>query len=412
VRIALTLATLVLAGCSRFTIADTVTASAYRSAASPSTVRGYRVLAGDMHCHVRPPDPAWHVDRELPETLDLARAEGMDFVVLTPHVRARFFERPQERAFVEEEHAALRRRAQSLDESVLVVPGFEYTDADFGHATASFGDIVETLHDVPVDVAREHPERFFETFVARGGVLTINHPVLRPIGGPFEATRFDLSWRPFFDRGSHPPEIDAITRLAHGIEVFNLGVTHMRDTLLLGEEERSLRHASVLLDRMVRERGRPLAAVGGTDSHSHHLRAVTFVLARDRSIPALREAIVAGRTCVRDRAACTLEASADGERWVGVGESVSAPEGVLFVRAAGDDVTYFVNGVPQPGPRLSVSPCACTVVRARVGKGWSSAVRVNCDLVPPPTQSGSPATQSGSPPTRSESPPTRTRSHQ
>jgi hypothetical protein len=73
-----------------------------------------------------------------------------------------------------------------------------------------------------------------------------------------------------------------------------------------------------------------------------------------------------------------LEVSAHGDTWAGVGDALDAPEGVLHARAQGEDVTFFVNGVPAPGPMLSVSPCACSVVRARVGKGWSSGVRVNC----------------------------------
>lgn len=70
-------------------------------AAAPRPPRGWRadlavpapytILAGDLHCHIRPPDWAEHVARGLPETIDLARAEGLDFVSLIPHTFTGFF---------------------------------------------------------------------------------------------------------------------------------------------------------------------------------------------------------------------------------------------------------------------------------------------------------------------------------
>lgn len=369
-----------LLGCTQLARIDAAMGSAHRAAREPSTFRGYRVLAGDMHCHVRPPDADWDVVRELPETARLAEAEGLDFVVLTPHVRARFFQDPDERARVERGQTELRARIATMREGspdVLFIPGFEYTDHAWGHANASFADVRDVLAEVSVDDARAHPEHFFERFVARGGVLVINHPVFTPVETPFSATSADISWRGFF--GKHPPpEMQAVQRLSSGVEVFNLPVTHLRDGLLLDREERSLRMASVFADRLSRERGGPIASVGGSDSHGHHLRATTFVLARDRTPEAIRDAVVNGRTCARDPAACTLEVSADGRAWSALGDAVSARDGVLHARARGDDVTYFVNGVPSSGPTLQVSPCACSIVRARVGKGWSSGIRVNC----------------------------------
>jgi hypothetical protein len=71
--------------------------SAYRPPSAPHSRAGFLVLAGDTHCHIRPPDAAWHVDRGLHETLTLAKQEHLDFVILTPHVRARFFQNTNER---------------------------------------------------------------------------------------------------------------------------------------------------------------------------------------------------------------------------------------------------------------------------------------------------------------------------
>src|SRR5687768_13805790 len=74
---------------------DFAMTSAYRS--PPLRLIGeseqsLELLAGDFHCHVSPPDGPSHVARGLQATIDLANRERLDFVVLTPHVRARFYQ--------------------------------------------------------------------------------------------------------------------------------------------------------------------------------------------------------------------------------------------------------------------------------------------------------------------------------
>ena len=106
-------------GCAKNQILDLAMASAPR----PPPHRGlrvgaYEVLAGDMHCHVLPPDAAYHVSRGLPETARLAQDEGLDFVVLTPHVPARFFLDPEIREWVRRTQGALRARAETGSDHV------------------------------------------------------------------------------------------------------------------------------------------------------------------------------------------------------------------------------------------------------------------------------------------------------
>src|SRR5215813_7486463 len=76
---------------------DAVMSSAYRPPKPTELARAdkapYLVLGGDFHCHVTPPDDPGHVSRTLAETVALAKKEGVDFVVLTPHVPARFYQR-------------------------------------------------------------------------------------------------------------------------------------------------------------------------------------------------------------------------------------------------------------------------------------------------------------------------------
>src|SRR4051812_13717354 len=75
-------------------VVDMVMTSAYRPrpqvfarslAASPeaggaAAAPVYELLAGDLHCHVLPPDSPQEVNRTLDETIDLAARERLDFV--------------------------------------------------------------------------------------------------------------------------------------------------------------------------------------------------------------------------------------------------------------------------------------------------------------------------------------------
>lgn len=358
-------------------------------------VGGRMILAGDMHCHVLPPDAAYHVSRELPETIERAKAESLDFVVLTPHVPARFFADDELRGWVLNTQQQLRARITRLAPSLIVVPGFEYTDPRYGHVGASFADPTEVLAGLTAEDALASPERFFEMWVARGGVLTINHPVNRPLkNAPFQELTSDLSWRAF--RGvAAPPEIDWITNHAQSVETFNTSVTHLRDQFIVGEEDRSLREAAHLVDRLARHQKRKIAAVGGSDSHGAWLRGTTFVLAKERSLEGIRKAIIEARTCVRGPEACTLQLRTLGGAWLGVGDSITlntpgaqaegGPPTLAFeARASGGDATFVVNGEIVASARseetvsLLLPADRCAVVRAIVGRSWSSGVYVNC----------------------------------
>ncbi len=376
------------AGCTKSQLVD-VAMSGVEHVRAPRDRRvgDLLVLAGDLHCHVLPPDAPYHVSRDLAQTLELAKREELDFVVLTPHVPKRFFVDDDLRTWVLQSQKELRLRLAALHPDLLVIPGFEYTDHRYGHVGVSFGDPAEVLAGYPADEARAHPERFFERWVARGGLLTINHPVERALDtSPFTELRWDMSWRAFREPVI-APEITWITAHAQAIETFNTSVTHLRDQFLIGEEDRSLREAAHLVDRTSRAQHRKIAAVGGSDSHGLWLRATTFVLAKERSPEALHEGLAAARTCVRGPEACSLQVRALGaERWSGVGDSVRTPAPILEARASGGDATYVVNGAivaTVPAGTVTQLPLPagrCAIVRAMVGRSWSSGIYVNCDF--------------------------------
>jgi len=418
-------ATLALAlaatGCSVHTVENVAMASAYRPPSPPQSASplpapsspqpqpqrpasgpavssppislpaaAYQILAGDMHCHISPPDSPRDVTRGVAETLALAREEKLDFVILTPHLQARFFADPAARAQALAGQAELRRAfAASAGGSTVFIPGFEYTDHEFGHVGASFADLARVLAEVPVDVAVADPARFFERWVADGGVLVVNHPVVTPLHSIFSRARADMSWRPWTSHPPFPAEILAVNRLAIGFEAYNVAITHLRDGLLLGDLDSSLREVTGLIDRDILGTRRRIAPVGGSDSHAVWIRAATFVLAQSRTEAGIRDALLGGRTCVRSPAACSLEVRSPGGSWVSVGGAVRSGA-TVEVRARGEAIVVMRDGAPVAQPAsgavagVEVPAGRCSLIRAHVDDSYSAPVYVNCDFAEAP----------------------------
>jgi hypothetical protein len=381
---------LVLA-CSGRSLHDGFVSSAMHQAvmgANPDAQSGrYKLLAGDMHCHVAPPDGTDDVSRDFAETVTLAKTAKLDFVLFTPHVPSHFFADAGKRAWVKKTQTDLRAtiaaaKSDGSDGGVLFVPGFEYTDYTWGHLGSTFADLDAVLADVSLAEAKAHPEEFFESWVAHDGLLVVNHPFVTPLDSIFHAARVDLSWKAWTGKKSPPAEITAIDRLATGLEAYNAQVTHLRDALLLGDPRASMDATMKKIDAMIVEQKRRITPTGGTDSHGPQLAATTWVLAESKTIASVRAAIVEGRVCVRNPDACSLEVKV-GDAWMPLGTSVNDVEGV-DVRAKGGEIDVIANGtvVAQPKSDASVHVAAtkgaCTVVRARVDEGLSAPIYVNC----------------------------------
>ena len=252
------LATSALAGCNPHAFERAAMISAFRpdrvdhlppAPASPDDAAPrYELLAGDMHTHISPPDSPADVRRGVADTISLAADEGLDFVVLTPHLPARFFADPALRASAAAGAAEMRRAFASASRTIFI-PGFEYTDFRYGHVGASFADLDQVLADVPLEVARKSPERFFERWVADGGLLVANHPLVTPLHSMFASARADMSWRPWTSRLGVPPEIQAVSRLLFGYEAYNAAVAQLRDRFLLGDVDLSVRGVLERMDR-------------------------------------------------------------------------------------------------------------------------------------------------------------------
>lgn len=378
---------LLASGCTKAQLVDFTMSSARHHPTQRLRVGEYQVLAGDMHCHVLPPDAPYHVSRELPETLALAEREGLDFVVLTPHVNARFFLDEGQREWVVRTQRELRARLAARPSSaVVVIPGMEYTDYRHGHAGLAFADVERVLERVSVEAAWARPERFFEVWRAEGGLATINHPFLGPLPrAPIAELHYDLSWRGFHPAGLdgvHPgmSEIRWLTEHADAIETWNESVGHVRDRWFLGDPDWEMRQASHLVDRLSREEGRTRAPVGGSDSHGDWLRPTTWVLAKEKSVDAIREAVASGRTCARAPEPCTLEARGDGD-WVTVGGAIVSRDHAIQARARGR-ARYLLNGVvvtEAEGEPVTIETSGrCSTLRVEINDGSSAPIRVDC----------------------------------
>lgn len=344
----------------------------------------YLLLAGDLHCHVSPPDWPDHVARGLDDTIALARAEGLDFITVMPHVFSRFHTSAEQRADVIAKLTDLRARVNARgDQGLLLDVGIEYVDPK-GHVGMVLGDVLGALEATPLALARSRPGALFEAFADRGGVLVAHHPVLTPIRSRLPLSSIDISWQPLTRIApDYPPEIAAADARVEAFEAANLFVRAVRDRFLLGDTEDSTRRMMALLDQQIIARQRRLTPVGGTDSHSFHLRPMTFVLAEERSLSSVREAVRAGRTCVVAPGACTLEARVAGQTTFSpLGSALSGS--VIEVRARGVEIAILRNGeragAPRSGEviRIEVPAGECSSIRALVDGGYSAPVYVNC----------------------------------
>lgn len=387
------IATALVVACSGRSIHEQFVGSAMRQeafGANPNATSSdgkLLLLAGDMHCHVAPPDGADDVSRDFDETVTLAKDHHLDFVLLTPHVWSRFFADASKRAIVEQGQTDLRAtiakaKADGTDGGVLFVPGFEYTDYGWGHVGASFANLDDVLADVSLEEGAAHPEKFFQAWTARGGTLVVNHPFVTPLDSIFAMARADLSWRAWTTKKTPPSEIQAIERLLTGVEAYNSQVTHLRDAILLANPRVSMDATMKKLDALVVAQRRRVVPAGGSDSHGMQLAATTWLLATSRTVEGVHQAIVEGRTCVRNPNACSFEVKV-GDAWKPVGTALGGVD-EIEVRANGSEIEVIANGEVVARPesetavRVTTKKSECTVVRARVDEGMSAPIYANC----------------------------------
>ncbi|WP_102417204.1 CehA/McbA family metallohydrolase [Mycobacterium sp. 4858] len=281
---------------------DTVVAGPAPSA------RGAGWYRGDLHLHTVHSDGQRHPG----ELVEAAHSSGLDFIVSTDH----------------NTNSANRVWPACRTGGLLVIPGEEVTTRH-GHWLA-----VGLPPHAWVDWRYAPRDRVFGRFAAdvrdAGGLVVAAHPAA-PVPGSL--------WE--FGFG----EVDAL-------EVWN-GRWNLDD-------EASLRIWQRLLSA-----GRRVAAVAGSDSHTHEQPVgspQTVVHARELSVPAIIEGLRCGRSYIARSRAVTVEftaSSPDAADVAGPGQTLKVP------RETPVTVTAMVTGAP--GTTATLITAAGCVGRARVG---------------------------------------------
>lgn len=284
-------------------------------APSPALETGARWYLGDLHVHSVTSGDA---RAELDDIADLARAEGLDFVVLTEHNVAL--------------GADFLVAAQARHPDVLFVPGIEVTTYD-GHAGA-IGAVEWVDHRLgqPRAGGVVDAQSMVDDVLAQGAVFSVHHPTL-DLGDLCIGCAWDLD----------------VPEGVGGVEIGNGGWSPTGSLFTLS--------AIAFWDDLCAE-GRRIAALGGSDDHRAGVdlgpfdtpvgTSRTAVWAEELSVRALLDGIRAQKTQVLLDGAGSpvLELHADGVlvdgTWAAKDPRVSVPvlpqEGELHWVVDGEDV--------------------------------------------------------------------------
>lgn len=349
-----------------------------------------RLWAGDMGFRLSPPDDPKDVRREMRESLELLAKSGLDFVYITPKIRARFFENAEEFERVRTSWLMVQQTLSSLAEPhPLLLMGGRYEDERAGSVAILGVDIPKILTEVSREELRSSPAAFINLVSLRGGILILNHPLATPLPVPVDtALRYasrDHSWRPMTRPSSeYPKDILAANNIYDGMEAYSIPVAVWRDQYVLENPTRSLFDVEARLVQESLRKQRRLVATGGTDSRGNVIRATMFVAAPERTPESIRRAILHGRVCVRSPTPCGVRVYADerGGEVFGVGDGLTAEHTVNFrwpddatgdLYRNGEKIGTFDGSTTQAASRGE-----CHIYQLYLNQGFSGPIYVNC----------------------------------
>ncbi len=279
-----------------------------------------RWLAGDLHMHVQPMD-AEGVVLSISDIAAEAARIGLEFVVLTPHLRpSRWSDdyRRRWRAFAAEARAVV---------APTMVPGIEWTTKT-GHFTIAGAEI---------DRIRDRDVR--GSAASAGAFVSVNHPFAVPTNIPGVAvSHVDMSYRRWTRGEATDPDLD-------GVEVWNAPLA-LANLVSRPGGQTAERHAWSAANRSVHERRQRIAAVGGSDNHRHNVLATTWVLAAEATERAILEALHGAATCIGGPEAGSMRARGDADppdRWVSIGGMIAAP--ITAILTWTGQATLFIDDV-------------------------------------------------------------------
>jgi hypothetical protein len=307
--------------------------------------------------HTAPPGARNDVRLSIPQIAAAARAHGMEFVILTPHLWETTWDSPSRRQRWHETWREMAARARA-QRGITMIPAVEWGLDGVGHFGVS-GVALDTITGVD----------FLAAVDAAGAFVVANHPFVVPTRVPGRPDSYrNLSYTPWTTRRNQPPRHDPID----GVEVFN---QMLRQARLVSE--RAEARGFVAADQLARTERRPIALVGGTDNHRHYTKPTTWVLATDAGEAAILAGLKAGATCVGSPDAGTLEAHGDADppgRWSAIGESARATATVelrwtgrahLFVDGA--DLGFHEHGWTHAAAGSAVHTYRIEIGKSRCG---------------------------------------------
>ncbi len=348
-----------------------------------------RLWAGDMGFRISPPDDPKDVRRDMRDSLELLSKSGLDFVYITPRIRARFYENSEEFERVRGSWLMVQQTLSSLAEPhPLMLLGAQYYDERAGSVAILGVDIPKILSEVSRDELKSSPTAFMNLVSLRGGIIILNQPLATPLPVPVDTSlRFasrDHSWRPLTRPGvEYPKDIVAANNLYDGMEAYSLPVSVWRDQYVLENPTQSLFDVEARVTQESLRKQRRLIATGGGDSRGKVIRATMFVAAPERTPDSIRRSILHGRVCVRSPTPCGVRVYADdrGGEVFGVGDGLAAERTVSF-RWGDDTGDLYRNGVKIgsfDGNTVQVaSRGECHIYQLYLNNGFSGPIYVNC----------------------------------
>jgi hypothetical protein len=392
-------ATLGLGGCNGFT-QFLSRGAAYKPKSAKKVDLAWdqmRLFAGDMNFHYAPPDDVSEVRRDQKASMELLDKSDLDFVIVTPKLKARFWENPgeMERAYREWQVASQTFNAMGEGHPLLIL-GAEYFDEQWGSASLiapEFASILGELQKLSRDQLKTLPGLLFEYVKLQRGLTILNTPLATPLKVPLDSplryARTDRSWRGFnkgIKLADMPKDIQWLHANYNGMEAYSVPVSIWRDKYVLDDPLASVKKVLEMVDKNSLQLNRRLLATAGTDSRGRLVRSTLFVAAQDRSKEKILEGLRAGRICLRSPTACTVRMYINGGTGVAmhVGGSVSGARTVEFswpgegqLYRNGELVDTFVDRTRTLPAQLGV----CEIYRVHVDEGYSGAFYVNCDLM-------------------------------
>lgn len=231
----------------------------------PSQINGYVTLKGDLHTHTYFSDGSVSPDMRVNE----AWKTGLDVLAITDHI-----EYKTNREYISGDDNASYEIARKLadERGIILIKGSEVTRKQpvYGHLNALF---IKDANKLKVDA----PKAAIEEAISQGAFIVWNHP----------------AWAVDTCRIYEFQEDLLKNKMIHGIEVFNN--TEFYPRALKWAHEKGLTvfsnsdvHTSIYANDGVHGAGCAVA----TPYH----RPMTIILAKDRSLAAIKEAMFSRRT--------------------------------------------------------------------------------------------------------------------